>query len=537
MSYTVGFDLGTHQTKICIQDNTNAAEKIYEFLEFKKPDGTSSVLFPSIVQINTDDTVSYGFVDDQQCLELSGTPIEKPSIYLEERPSLPQSPHKKQAKYPKKPIYDPWKDSLMKLKGLKTSIDKWEDECANIDATINTDWKRQCSIITAEYDRICESINSDNNNKKMEYEREFAQWKESQEKERCNFRYFKLRALTDSGVWKHSSFTAQEISVWYIAYLLITLSEKLDDDFYIQFGTPVSGNHMNRDKAITECAYSVYIAAYKLSKKYSSSSEYLKASYKELRRHTDLCRVNEEIINEYFFDDIPEAFAGLIAVTTQKRLGTGFHLLADIGGGTTDIAMFFVDHKTLLPDVISISSFAKGLNYVFEQTQFEENKSLNDLQELFLINSNNSMFESAVKEYIRILIDNGELFENCLFDAFCSSMYYHGRSPSELSKVLDNQPIIYCGGGAVYTQFHISIGHFTDVRKIDKELLNIKHVRNNNQITDKLYPILAISYGLASYTKPFDGSVKCTDISVIFKKYLPQKNIVHPHEEYGLLDD
>lgn len=37
MSYTIGFDLGTHQTKICIQDASNAAEKNYEFLEFTKP--------------------------------------------------------------------------------------------------------------------------------------------------------------------------------------------------------------------------------------------------------------------------------------------------------------------------------------------------------------------------------------------------------------------------------------------------------------------------------------------------------------------
>lgn len=56
MNLTVGLDFGTHQTKVCIEDATNPAQKIYEFFEFKNPFGKASVLFPSIVQINEDDT-------------------------------------------------------------------------------------------------------------------------------------------------------------------------------------------------------------------------------------------------------------------------------------------------------------------------------------------------------------------------------------------------------------------------------------------------------------------------------------------------
>ena len=67
MGYTIGFDLGTHQTKICIENSDNPTEKVYEFLEFERPDETRTVLFPSIVQINNDDTLSYGFIDDTKC--------------------------------------------------------------------------------------------------------------------------------------------------------------------------------------------------------------------------------------------------------------------------------------------------------------------------------------------------------------------------------------------------------------------------------------------------------------------------------------
>ena len=70
MSFTVGLDFGTHQTKVCIEDATNPAQKTYEFVEFNNPFGNPTLLFPSIVQINEDDTLSYGFVNDDLCLYL-----------------------------------------------------------------------------------------------------------------------------------------------------------------------------------------------------------------------------------------------------------------------------------------------------------------------------------------------------------------------------------------------------------------------------------------------------------------------------------
>ena len=57
MSYTVGLDFGTHQTKVCIEDASNPSQKNYEFVEFTDLTGKSTVLFPSIVQINQDNTV------------------------------------------------------------------------------------------------------------------------------------------------------------------------------------------------------------------------------------------------------------------------------------------------------------------------------------------------------------------------------------------------------------------------------------------------------------------------------------------------
>ena len=60
---TVGLDFGTHQTKICIENKSDAKNPIYSFFAFDDMDGNKNVILPSIVQINKDNTLSYGFVD------------------------------------------------------------------------------------------------------------------------------------------------------------------------------------------------------------------------------------------------------------------------------------------------------------------------------------------------------------------------------------------------------------------------------------------------------------------------------------------
>ena len=60
---TVGLDFGTHQTKICIENKSDAKNPIYSFFAFNDMNGNKNVILPSIVQINKDNTLSYGFVD------------------------------------------------------------------------------------------------------------------------------------------------------------------------------------------------------------------------------------------------------------------------------------------------------------------------------------------------------------------------------------------------------------------------------------------------------------------------------------------
>ena len=107
MSYTVGLDFGTHQTKICIEDASNPAQKIYEFYEFDTLEGNKSVFLPSIVQINNDDTLSYGYVDENQCKTMPNSKTELPILKLPQKPIFSYSPKPTIIPKPPKPNKKP----------------------------------------------------------------------------------------------------------------------------------------------------------------------------------------------------------------------------------------------------------------------------------------------------------------------------------------------------------------------------------------------------------------------------------------------
>ena len=64
----IGLDFGTHQTKICVQTTPDEGhgQPIYEFFTFKDLDGKEQYFLPSLIQVNKDDTISYGFVDSSK---------------------------------------------------------------------------------------------------------------------------------------------------------------------------------------------------------------------------------------------------------------------------------------------------------------------------------------------------------------------------------------------------------------------------------------------------------------------------------------
>lgn len=520
MSYTFGFDFGTHQTKICVEDSSNPFEKIYEFIAFEKLDGTATVLFPSVVQINEDDTLSYGFVDENRCKVIRDG--ERPTLKLLDLPPIVGNPRKPVPEYPPKP-----KTSSFR----KEKLDEWKKKCSELEKEINRKWIKECNRINQDYLEKIQAVKRENESRKCIYMREMEKWAEGK---KLRFRYFKLKAFTGEGSWNFSDFSAEEITVWYITYILLLLKEKYNSDFSIQFGVPVGGNEQ-RDRAIVNNAYSLYIAAWNLSEKFSSLEEYGSSTYLYLRKQTDIRKeLISEDINQYVFDDIPEAFAGLIAVTQQRKLGIGFHVFADIGGGTTDMALFYVKRSSSEPDIIYKCSFALGLNFIFEKVKEDfDSYSIEELQNRFFYDSDSDLFENAIQEFKSIFKKYLNFLIDSLRRSFANSQDKHKLSYKQFNEAINKQPIIYCGGGSLYSDLHFIVEPFTDRRYIDKEILNMRNLKNEKQIDSKIYPILATSYGLAAYGKT--GDIVFTNVDNVFN-HLARDISANNTRDYGIDD-
>lgn len=160
MSIVVGFDFGTHQTKICVGNYSNPQNPIFSFWKFNTPKGETYTL-PTIIQINNDDTLSYGYEDESTVKQLNlysspepvrPTLVNPELVYTEPMPLRKAYPPK-----PKKPVID-WKDALLNLTQNKKDdyLKDWENECKKIDLAYQVElnaWSKKQESIKAQYER------------------------------------------------------------------------------------------------------------------------------------------------------------------------------------------------------------------------------------------------------------------------------------------------------------------------------------------------------------------------------------------------
>ncbi|NPD47574.1 MULTISPECIES: hypothetical protein [unclassified Lentimicrobium] len=543
MSYTVGFDFGTHQTKVCIEDATNPAQKMYEFLEFRNKDGYNSVLFPSIVQINKDETLSYGFIDEEQCKVEIDESIRIPELHLNPEPvyKLPEEPQ--MPKLPDKPSFEnlkqiSWKEQLKRFvkkepSEKKTSLKKWEKECKSIKELFETEhkaWKKKTNDLMDEFQLIHENWKQECRKVTEEHEKIVKQLARKRE-HRLRFRYFKLASF--SNIKWNDNIAPELLSVWYIANVILILQEKLGEDFFIQFGVP-SGSEKAVFDSQKRKAYAFLIAAYRLVEKIKTKSDYLKLTYPELKEQTKIdYNFTEEELYTFGLNVVPEAFAGLSSITQQKRIQDGMSLLVDIGGGTTDIAFFTLNGTQ--PDIHSVISFPKGLNYIFEQyIGTKDDMDIRDVQELFFTSQGDiSLFKSSITTYHNQLKNNVSEMKDAIIDSFSFRKDIHKLPIDKLIDALKNRPIVFSGGGSIYKSMRKGVSNFSDVNIINKNLLNIPFVVNTN-IDDTIYPILSTSYGLSI---PLEEEIQLTEIEDVFNHIVSGDSDINKYKfEHGLTD-
>ena len=544
MSYTVGLDFGTHQTKVCIEDASNPAQKIYDFFEFKDGENEDTLLFPSLIQINKDDTVSYGFGDEEKCkyLQLGNDP--KPILKLPIKPELilPNKPNKKN--YPQKPDKGiktklSWKEQLLQLKRHNTKLNpdylQWEEVCEKIDDKYKIEsgvWKFQCKELNSKHKESLEEWQIEDRNKREEYQTKFNTWSNHNKEERMRYHYFKLATFSESFKYRNWNYhiKPEVLSVWYLAYVLLSIQEKYGEEFFTQMGIP-SGLDKDILKKQEMISTAILLTAYKIVDKYKNLKTFTSVKYTDLIEDAQInYNFEEEDKMIYGVEVLPEAFAGLTSVTKHGRISLGMNLLVDIGGGTTDIA-FFTTTKESLPNIHSVISFDKGLNFIFEGSQKNfNNKSLSEIQKIFFESKGNDrQFSSSLRQYEEDLERSGNDMLEKLFSSYNNKQ--NKRRIDRLIEALEGRPILYCGGGSLYENMRTSIYHFQDQRLIDKDLLNIPTIKNK-KIKKELFTILATSYGLSI---PIEEKPKMEGMEKLFEK-IPTIGNDNSVIEYGLQD-
>ena len=556
MDITLGLDFGTHQSKLCMSYMPNN-ETIYEFIEFTLADGTKSVLFPSVIQINNDNTLRIGSVDYTTCAKRPVPPPEKPvfpprpeAVFPEEPDlTLPPKPEREAPRVRIEGLPEGAGQSGVHNKASKHAAQKekarfkkkmqaWAYECQTIMAK-HYAWERECLLISQRLRNWQKEVNAI----QEEYEEEYAEWENRQMVYR-ELRYFKQAAFTTSISWPKEEIPADILSIWYLTYLLLYIRRYIKEEFdevfeesvSVQMGVP-SGLNDGISRGIRFRGQRFLVAARHLMESFDSPEELCTIPYMELLDMTK--QFDGNVVEEaemYGFVIIPEAYAGLQSLTYSRRLSRGnMHLLVDVGGGTTDIAFFTID-EARMPSIHTVKSFSKGLNYVLERF-IEAHPEYSMAEAQARLRTHTKEFQNAIEAYTRELRKELNYIVDHVTHEFNVEIAGTGFSQARLTEAMVGRPIVYCGGGSVFPNIRIGHHFFSDQRLINKDVLNIPNLQNRG-IDPVYYTILATSYGLSI---PTIEEIKTIDAQQLWKTIADNirraKPVLNEHKDYYLSDD
>jgi hypothetical protein len=534
MSVTVGLDFGTHQTKVCIEDAKNPLLKRYTFFPFKDPAGRSSFVLPSIVQINKDDTLSYGFVDElvANFLQFEGE-VPEPFVFPEYVPAIPPT-RPVMRSYPERPLVAKRSFNLRDLASL-LGRDRQEVEyrlrCNQID--------QENKVLIQDHDLKLDSYQKAEEERRSIWELEYAgvfeahqhilHQIESKRNKVLHFRYFKSAALGDNRYWDFdpADYNPRLISVLYLAFVLYSVEKDYSADVFVQMGVPQTLGSLEGGQ-ISESGCRLLILARKLTMDWSLE-EFLTLKYSELKQLVNFDQPVDEIIkNELGVKILPEAYAGLVALTARRRIPNGFSLLIDIGGGTTDIALFTLANEQRAPDIAKVVSVKGGLNSIIQVISEELGQPMARVQSNFPSLIRTSSGERAREVLNESLRDSISSIVGELFVQFMSLHREHGLTRDHLAQALNSRPIFYCGGGGVYPELRESMTYFTDVKQVSLGEMGIQNL--TSIVSAPFDTILAVSYGLSMLS---DENVICTPPHKLFSHLIRSSDETNYSRDYS----
>jgi len=511
----IGLDFGTHQSKICIEDTADPRNRIYTFFKFHRPDGSKTFFFPSVVQVNKDNTLSYGFIDESKAKILG-----KKHSFDEPKFIKPQEPRylKILQKPPVSliPSEDDYLATLSKKKRFRTVVlvTKGADG-KKVTKSVKTDvgperYRKYVSDLEFRNRMAVAKWNQENSHRErlnaisreqyeaeykeaeQEYLKKHSYWENSLVDVKAVYRYFKIALFSKNPSWD-GDISPKFLSTWYLTYILFCLFEDYPDEVSFQMGIPesIGDPFAGTQKKIAE---DIFYTAYRLYKLFIRKEDFLSSSVDYLKSVTDFQSYKIDYNHGSQVLVLPEAFASLLTITQQGKIGIGMTLLVDIGGGSTDISLFNVisNRSGTVPNISRIISIHHGLNYIYslyKETHYE--MDIEDIRNLFAKNP------SAFKEEIDIFRKElALLVQKEIYHPLLHAALKQGISQERLWPIIEDRPVIFSGGGGVYEVFHKSVHMFSEPVSVSKDLLSLKNV-SEKRITDVELSILSVAYGLS----------------------------------------
>ena len=511
----IGLDFGTHQSKVCIEDTADPRNRVYTFFKFRRPDGKKTYFLPSVVQVNKDYTLSYGFVDETNALILGQehtfdepqfTKPAKPKLNKVSKKPLPAiilSEEQYLASLSDKNRYKTYVLTTRGRRGKKVKkvvtkdigpelYRRYAEELETRNKAALSSWaqekfqkERLNAILREKYEAECKEA-------EREYIEKHAFWEKSLVDVKAVYRYFKIATFSQDADWK-GDIPPKYLSTWFLTYVLFCIFEEYPDDVSFQMGIPESIGEKYSETQRKD-AEEVFYTAYRLYKHFIRKEDFLMASIADLKAITDFNSDQTDYESGSQVLVLPEAFAGLLTITQQGKIGIGMTLLVDIGGGSTDISLFNVvsNRSGTVPNISRIISIHRGLNYIYslyKETHYE--MDMEEIRKLFA--KNPSAFAKEIETYRREL---AIIVQNEIYHPLVQAALKQGISVERFLPILEERPVVFSGGGGVYQAFHKGIHRFTEPVSVSKDLLSLRNV-SDKRISDEELSILSVAYGLS----------------------------------------
>ena len=483
MSTKIGLDFGTHQTKVCIVDYSDKRNRRYLFYRFKDLEGKERLTLPSVVQVNKDGTLSYGYTDERNALMVESPipanaprkpkepQLEKYSIF----PEIPK-PIRPSILDEKVPLRENVVNSLSDLmhalkKKSETAGKSFKQRQKEAREQFEKEqqlYVQKCLEREAKVEQNRLAVDKKNDELRQKYTNDLHRYEQLMaEKRKAKpqvYHYFKQTVFSSGMKWEHD-ISAMLVSVWYLTYIFFLLDKTYGtQNLIVSMGTSsgVSSWETNKRKA-SEIMLTVYDL---IERVYDHDMDrFLSATVDELKSVTQLVPFSPEAKEEIALFVFPEAIANLQPLALRKAFAGGLNLLIDIGGGTTDISLFNAPYG----DDVHV--------YDYQSVPFCINS----------IRSNGT--EPHFSAVSRVVFD----FTNKL-ERYASSIHVPVK---EVKKIANKRNVIFTGGGSADTKLTRPYQGFSDVIRFRERFFNLMPTNNiEDDVKDEIH-VLSTALGLA----------------------------------------